>query len=138
MEPIEEGLAVTICFLLLDNYVTLRSPVDKCIKPLDFLDRLAAQMDAVEPTPVKENSDLSDFFHQVGQKASILVCHKTMSLTDFKLQLHLYRAKVHLMKRGYRPSKREIKMALGIDRDSAEAIKMRNPKPNHNLNHNPI
>ena len=34
IEPIEEGLAIKICFLLLDNYITLQP--EKASKPLEF------------------------------------------------------------------------------------------------------
>ena len=47
IEPIEEGLAIKICFLLLDNYITLQQP-EKASKPLEFLDKLEGHIEVLD------------------------------------------------------------------------------------------
>jgi len=119
VEPIEEGLAIKICFLLLDNYITLNQP-EKAAKPVEFLDKLATQIEN-EMASKDVNDDVSAFFQQAGQKASSLACPKTITVKDFQMQLHLYRAKVHLLNSSFRNSKREIKAALNANSNNAEA-----------------
>lgn len=70
-------------------------------------------------SPKGEHDDVGVFFQQNAE--SSLACPKTLTVKAFLLQLHLYHAKVHLQTDSYRSSKRDIKLALNADANSAEA-----------------
>jgi len=126
VEPIEEGLAIRISFLLLDCYHVLESP-EKGSKPLEFLEKLLTRIDAElsKETAKKssqkgEDTDVSSFFQAASEK-STLACPETITLSGLRVGLHLYKAKFHLMNRSFRSSKRDIKLALSVESNNPQA-----------------
>ena len=126
VEPIEEGLAIRISFLLLDCYHVLESP-EKGSKPLEYLEKLLTRIDAElsKETAKKssqkgEDTDVSSFFQAASEK-STLACPETITLSGLRVGLHLYKAKFHLMNRSFRSSKRDIKLALSIESNNPQA-----------------
>eukprot|EP00656_Telonema_subtile_P026391 TRINITY_DN2835_c0_g3_i1.p1 TRINITY_DN2835_c0_g3~~TRINITY_DN2835_c0_g3_i1.p1 ORF type:complete len:209 (-),score=52.41 TRINITY_DN2835_c0_g3_i1:59-685(-) len=82
IEPIEEGLAVKICVLLLDNYWVLRSPT-KAAAPITFLDRILELAAGEETwTPNAEGKPC--------------VCPNAIDMRQFQLRLHMHLSLIHI------------------------------------------
>ena len=127
IEPIEEHLAVRICFLLLDVYFSLQLP-EKAVVVVAYLDK--ALQAGRERAGVKTNPDDPDGPTGTGEdppseellaKALTLDAagdeptHEAsykLSLDSFTLLLHYYKAQLHLLNKSMKSSKREIKSAL--------------------------
>lgn len=107
IEPIEEGLAVKIGFLLLENYWVLKS-TGKALPVITFLEKIQDQ--AGGEASWMPNAD----------KAS--VCREPIDMTSFELRLHMHKAQYHLLNQSFRSSKKEIKQALSASAHSPEAM----------------
>ena len=107
IEPIEEGLAVKICFLLLENYWVLRRTA-KAAPAIAFLERIIDQ--AAGDTTWTPNADKP------------CACPESINIKNFELRLHMHKAQYHLLNQSFRSSKKEIKQALNVSAHSAEAM----------------
>ena len=144
IEPIEEHLAVRICFLLLDVYFALQLP-DKAAIVTAYLDKALTQekeragVKTADPdNPEAQSGTEKD--RETGDPPSEELLTKVLtldtegeepsaepkfelSLEAFTLLLHYYKAQLHLMNKSMKSSKREIKSALATaaqrDRDTA-------------------
>eukprot|EP00656_Telonema_subtile_P026387 TRINITY_DN2835_c0_g1_i4.p1 TRINITY_DN2835_c0_g1~~TRINITY_DN2835_c0_g1_i4.p1 ORF type:complete len:621 (-),score=148.72 TRINITY_DN2835_c0_g1_i4:324-2186(-) len=100
IEPIEEGLAVKISFLLLDNYWVLRRTT-RATGAIAFLDRILELAAGVEMwTPNAEGKPC--------------VCPEAINMKQFGLKLHMHKAQFHVLNQSFRSSKKEIKQALSM------------------------
>jgi len=106
IEPIEEGLAVKICFLLLDNYWVLRR-TSKAAPAIAFLERIVDQAGGETWTPSADKP---------------CACPESIDIKKFELRLHMHKAQYHLLNQSFRSSKKEIKQALNVSTHSAEAM----------------
>lgn len=125
IEPIEEHLAVRICFLLLDVYFALQLP-DKAVIVVAYLDKaLTAEKErsgvktdpenpegaAPEDPPSEELLTKALTLDTEGDEPTHEPKYK-LSLDSFTLLLHYYKAQLHLLNKSMKSSKREIKSAL--------------------------
>ena len=124
IEPIEEHLAVRICFLLLDVYFALQLP-EKAIAVVTYLDKaLAAERErqGVKADPDSESGTNAEppseellaqalTLDKSSEEPSSEALY-TLSLDAFTLLLHYYKAQLHLLNKSMKSSKREIKSAL--------------------------
>eukprot|EP00658_Telonema_sp_P-2_P023110 TRINITY_DN19253_c0_g1_i6.p1 TRINITY_DN19253_c0_g1~~TRINITY_DN19253_c0_g1_i6.p1 ORF type:complete len:387 (-),score=108.69 TRINITY_DN19253_c0_g1_i6:169-1329(-) len=105
IEPIDEGLATKICFLLLDNYWILNN-TSKAVAPMAFLDKILEQAGGAPTwTP---NAD-----KPCG-------CPEPIDMASFGLRLHMHKAQFHLLNQSFRSSKKEIKQALNLSPQGSE------------------
>eukprot|EP01048_Picozoa_sp_COSAG05_P006617 COSAG05_NODE_438_length_9828_cov_4.712201_7_plen_326_part_00 len=127
IEPIEENLAVRICFLLLDVCFTLQLP-EQAVPVVGYLEKSLAAIK--ERSGIKTGGD-SDTMDDEGPSAELLAltlaneCAPStvspgadpeplyaLSIDAFTLLLHYYKAQLHLLNKAMKSSKREIKSAL--------------------------
>eukprot|EP01114_Cavostelium_apophysatum_P024407 TRINITY_DN9544_c0_g1_i1.p1 TRINITY_DN9544_c0_g1~~TRINITY_DN9544_c0_g1_i1.p1 ORF type:complete len:693 (+),score=200.67 TRINITY_DN9544_c0_g1_i1:213-2291(+) len=122
IEPLDEYLAVRVCFLLLDVYLILKQK-DKASSVITYLEKSFPAL--ANDAPVSAERDAENQRRTCGisssnvPAASSLTANATsqsnpiMSAQEFRYHFHLAKAKLHLLSKNLKPSKKEIKLALG-------------------------
>jgi CCR4-NOT transcription complex subunit 10 len=131
IEPIDEPLAIHICFLLLDVLChaargSLHSDSEKkrfgqqTSAVLSYLERphalnAAGGTDAASASSTAATSDskTNGSTTATSDDAST-VAERSLDQTEFQFRLHLYKAKVLLLLQDHKPCKKEVKSALEI------------------------
>lgn len=118
IEPIDEFLAFKVCFLLLDVYL-LQRQTEKATEVLAYLERSYAIL--TKPEGSKENGLDATGESEKGaaviqgdwpNKKSARRPPTDIAPEDVRAALHIYKAKLSLMARPSKSSKREIKTTL--------------------------
>jgi CCR4-NOT transcription complex subunit 10 len=131
IEPIDEPLAIHICFLLLDVLChaargSLHSDSEKkrfgqqTSAVLSYLERPHAlnaaggtDTSSTSSTPATSDSKTNGSTTAISDDAST-VAERSLDQTEFQFRLHLYKAKVLLLLQDHKPCKKEVKSALEI------------------------
>jgi len=118
IEPIDELLAFKVCFLLLDVYLLQRQP-DKAAEVLSYLERSYAALTKSDGNKENGVSDVADAEGKGAPampgewpKKSARRPPTEITPEEVRAALNLYKAKLSLMSRSTKSSKREIKTAL--------------------------
>jgi CCR4-NOT transcription complex subunit 10 len=131
IEPIDEPLAIHICFLLLDVLChaargSLHSDSEKkrfaqqTSAVLSYLERPHALNAAGGTDTAATSSAAASDSKSNGTAAatasddSSTVAERSLDQTEFQFRLHLYKAKVLLLLQDHKPCKKEVKSALEI------------------------
>jgi len=113
VEAVEEVVAQRICLLLLDLYLANRMP-DKAGFVLEYLAKtLVSNGNVKQKEQTNDGGDDGD-----NNQKSASVSDKEL----LKFYLHQYRARIHIMSRSMKASKREIKSALNIRNQNVTAL----------------
>jgi len=128
IEPIEEQLAVRVCFLLLDSYLAL-GLTEKAAGVLLYLDKaLAVEQEKAAANAGEGGAAAPEPAAGLLQRALMMEPTTSSSSAEplyaltpeaFGLLLHYYKAKQHLLNKSMKSSKREIKCALAASQTSA-------------------
>ena len=119
IEPIEEALATRICFLLLDVYFAMQMP-EKAGPVVQHLEKvLQAEVERTGEGGADGGSEPPDellanalsMVPTAGSSAGDQMLYK-LTGEAFTLLLHYYKARLYLLSRSMKSSKREIKSAL--------------------------
>jgi len=143
IEPLDEALAVRVCFLMLDTYIALRVP-DRASSVLAFVDKFiaSAQNKAASSSSLSSGSNGQQIGSQPGTKnnsadevAELAAANSTytpqlisqgpqtpLSLIELRWHLHLYRAKLLLLTKGLKACKREVKSAVSLANTHPSAL----------------
>eukprot|EP01137_Pigoraptor_chileana_P017080 Opistho-2@74590 len=125
IEPIEETLARKICFVLLDLYLS-RGDADKAGFVMAYLEKTlnAAAAAAGGKGGAQSASAETGGQTQTAKDGSSKESKEQSdaSVRQMKLQLHVYKARFHLLTRSIKACKREIKSALNASSQNPTAL----------------
>eukprot|EP00854_Cymbomonas_tetramitiformis_P009724 gene9724-11524_t len=129
IEPLDEAAAMTICLLLLDIWLESRQP-EKAAGVLLYLEKAFGYLlekgeegsnstgtsgtDRVEPLDASSTSAPLSLAGVAGNQRPKSVEDKSFPIppAEFRMWLHLFKARLHLLTRNMKATKREVKCAL--------------------------
>ena len=112
IEPIEEYLAIKICFLLIDIYLIFKQK-DRIPLIIFYLEKTFPQLAGNENESKKENIK-NDEREKDESSTSVSSQHPRISPVEFQCNLHLSKAKLYLLTKTVKSSKKEVKLAMAL------------------------